>query len=206
MDITAATTLAESLMAQHGLTDTGWTFKMDRALSRLGFCQYGPQIISMGAVYVESADEAAVRDTILHEIAHALVGAFVLTPTGSVVRDRQGRATKIGHGWQWKITARKIGCSGQRTGHNPAATAKQDAKVDAARARAEHVAHITTGPLQVGELVQTAGGSYRGILTSVARVNGTILNERADKCVSNLVKDRVADAGRLSRGCIRCPH
>ena len=181
MDITTAATLAESLMAHHGLTETGWTFKMDRATARLGFCQYGPKIISMGAVYVESADEAAVRDTVLHEIAHALAGAFVLTPTGAIVRNRQGHATKIGHGWQWKIQAREIGCSGQRGGHNPAATAKQEAKVDAARARAEHVAHITSGPLQVGELVQTAGGGYRGILTSVARVNGTILNERDGK-------------------------
>ncbi|MBC7762064.1 MAG: hypothetical protein H7201_09775 [Candidatus Saccharibacteria bacterium] len=181
MDITTAATLAESLMAHHGLTATGWTFKMDRATVRLGLCQFGPKVISLGAVYVESADEAAVRDIILHEIAHALVGAYVLTPTGRVVHNRQGHATKIGHGWQWKIQAREIGCSGQRSGHNPAAAAKQEAKVDAAKARTEHVAHITTGPLQVGELVQTAAGSYRGILTSVARVNGTILNERDGK-------------------------
>ena len=181
MDIATAATLAESLMAHHGLTETGWTFKMDRALSRLGFCQYGPKVISMGAVYVESADEVAVRDIILHEIAHALVGAYVLTPTGRVVRDRQGRVTKIGHGWQWKIKAREIGCSGQRTGHNPAATAKQEAKVNAAKARAVHVAHITSGPLQVGEIVQTASAGHRGILTSVARVNGIILNEQDGK-------------------------
>ena len=181
MDITTAATLAETLMAHHGLTETGWTFKMDRAIARLGFCQYGPKIISMGAVYVESADEAAVRDTVLHEIAHALAGAYVLTPTGRVVRDRQGRVTKIGHGWQWKIKAREIGCSGQRTGHNPAATAKQEAKVNAAKARAVHVAHITSGPLQVGEIVQTASAGHRGILTSVARVNGIILNERDGK-------------------------
>ena len=178
MDITTAATLAETLMAHHGLTETGWTFKMDRALSRLGLCQFGPKVISLGGAYVESAEAAAVRDTVLHEIAHALVGAFVLTPTGSVVRDRQGRATKIGHGWQWKIKAREIGCSGKRTGENPAATAKQEAKVDAAKARAVHVAHITSGPLQVGELVQTASAGHRGILTSVARVNGIIFNER----------------------------
>ena len=181
MDIAAAATLAESLMARHGLTDAGWTFQMDRATTRLGLCQFGPKVISLGGAYVESADAAAVRDTLLHEVAHALVGAYVLTSAGSVVRDRQGRATKIGHGWQWKIKAREIGCSGQRTGHNPAATAKQEAKVDAARAQAEHVAHITTGPLQVGELVQTRQGSYKGIVTSVARVNGTILNERDGK-------------------------
>ena len=181
MDITTAATLAESLMAHHGLTATGWTFKMDRATVRLGLCQFGPKVISLGAVYVESADEAAVRDIILHEIAHALVGAFALKPNGAVVRDRQRRAVTTGHGWQWKVKAREIGCSGQRSGHNPAVAAKQEAAVDAARARGVHVAHITSGPLQVGELVQTAGVGYRGILTSVARVNGTILNERDGK-------------------------
>lgn len=181
MDITAAATIAEGLMAQHGLTATGWTFKMDPATTRLGLCQYSPKVISLGAGYVESADETAVRDTALHEIVHALVGPFVFKPNGAVVRDRQGRAVTTGHGWQWKVKAREIGCSGQRSGHNPAAAAKQDARVDAARARAEHVARITTGPLQVGELVQTAGGGYRGVLTSVARVNGTIQNERDGK-------------------------
>lgn len=181
MNITTAAKLADTLMAQHGLTATGWTFKMDRATARLGLCQFGPKVISLGGAYVESAEAAAVRDIILHEIAHALVGAYVLTPTGGVVRNRQGHATKIGHGWQWKIKAREIGCSGQRTGHNPAATAKQEAVLDAARVRAVHVGHITTGPLQVGEIVQTASAGHRGILMSVARVNGTILNERDGK-------------------------
>lgn len=75
MDVTTAATLAETLMAQHGLTATGWTFQIDRATTRLGLCQYGPRIISLGGAYVESAEAAAVRDTLLHEVAHALVGA-----------------------------------------------------------------------------------------------------------------------------------
>ena len=31
MDVTTGATLAETLMAQHGLTATGWTFQIDRA-------------------------------------------------------------------------------------------------------------------------------------------------------------------------------
>lgn len=49
MDIIAAAAIAESLMAQHGLTDTGWTFQIDRATVRLGLCRYGPKVISLGA-------------------------------------------------------------------------------------------------------------------------------------------------------------
>lgn len=181
MDITAATALAESLMARHGLTDTGWTFQMDGALDRLGNCQYGPKVISMGAAYVESAEAADVRDTLLHEIAHALVGPFVLKLNGSVIRDRRGRAVKTGHNWHWKVKAREIGCTGQRTGENPAATARHNELVDAAKARAEHVAELTTGPLQIGEFVQTRDGKYKGLLVGIARVNGTIQNERDGK-------------------------
>lgn len=38
MDIAAAATIAESLMAQHGPTAASWTFQIDRATSRLGLC------------------------------------------------------------------------------------------------------------------------------------------------------------------------
>lgn len=69
----------------------------------------------------------------------------------------------------------------QPSGRNPAAAAKQEAVLDAARARAVHVTHITSGPLQIGELVQTHDGDYKGILTNIARVNGTIQNERDGK-------------------------
>jgi hypothetical protein len=117
-------------MAQHGLTADGWTFEIDRATTRLGLCQYGPKVISMGTSYVGSADEPSVRDTILHEIAHALVGPHVLTHTGAVVRSGRGRPAKTGHGWQWKVKAREIGCTGQRSGENPAATARHDERVE----------------------------------------------------------------------------
>jgi hypothetical protein len=181
MHITAATTLAERLMAQLGLTDTGWTFTLDQSLTRLGLCQYGPKVISLGTVYVVSADEVSVRDTLLHEIAHALVGPHVLTPTGAVVRNGRGRPAKTGHGWQWRVKAREIGGTGKSTGENPAATARHDERVESAKARVEHVAHLTTGPLQLGELVQTPGGKYKGLLVGIARVNGTIQDGRTGK-------------------------
>lgn len=178
MDITAAATLAESLLAQHGLTDTGWSFKLDGAHDRLGLCQYGPKVISMGAVHVESADEASVWDTVLHEIAHALVSPYILTTTSAVVCDRGVRTAKTGRGWQWKAKAREIGCSGRSRVENTAATAHHDVRVDRAKTHAEHVADLTTGPLQIGELVQTRDGKYKGLLVCVARVNGTIQDER----------------------------
>lgn len=65
--------LAVRLMAEHGLSD--WTFRFDRARRRAGACHYGTRTISLSAHLTDLYDEATVRGVVLHEIAHALVGA-----------------------------------------------------------------------------------------------------------------------------------
>jgi predicted SprT family Zn-dependent metalloprotease len=64
--------LALALMAQHGLE--GWSFGFNRHKGTLGICRFGVRTIELSVflVYHNGVDE--VRDTILHEIAHALVG------------------------------------------------------------------------------------------------------------------------------------
>lgn len=67
---------AIELMFKHGLH--GWTFAFDGAKKRAGFCCYphgsNPGGIRLSVHYCERNDEQAITDTILHEIAHALVG------------------------------------------------------------------------------------------------------------------------------------
>ncbi|WP_159599725.1 SprT-like domain-containing protein [Agromyces humi] len=103
MDTTQALRLGRELMAQHGLA--GWTISYDRAEIRSGLCKYGPKQITLGRAFVASAGEPAVRNVILHEIAHALVGAYVV---------RYGRRVRSGHGPEWKELAISIGCDGER--------------------------------------------------------------------------------------------
>lgn len=62
--------MARELMDQHGLED--WTFKWDRAHKRSGRCNYTDTTISLSAPLMSLWDEYQCRDTILHEIAHAL--------------------------------------------------------------------------------------------------------------------------------------
>jgi predicted SprT family Zn-dependent metalloprotease len=64
--------LALGLMTQHGLK--GWSFDFNRHKRTLGVCRYEARAIELSVylVYHNGPDE--VRDTILHEIAHALVG------------------------------------------------------------------------------------------------------------------------------------
>lgn len=70
MDTERARTLAHSLMHQHGLSD--WRFAFDNAKRRLGQCRYSTRTISLSRPLTLLNDEVQTRDTLLHEIAHAL--------------------------------------------------------------------------------------------------------------------------------------
>lgn len=95
--------MALALMREHGLSEreSGWTFRLGRAVKQFGSCNYTHKRITLSAPLTLLNDEAEVRDTILHEIAHALVG------------------NKAGHGIVWQRKAKEIGCNGERT-HNAA--------------------------------------------------------------------------------------
>jgi predicted SprT family Zn-dependent metalloprotease len=64
--------LAWRLLAAHGLS--GWSFAYNRSKVHLGQCLYGPRLVVLSAHFVELNGDEAVLDTLLHEIAHALVG------------------------------------------------------------------------------------------------------------------------------------
>ncbi|MFO0800022.1 MAG: SprT-like domain-containing protein [Gemmataceae bacterium] len=74
--LTEAKSVATQLMAQHGLAD--WQFGFNTNKRRAGVCRYPtrtrPGRIELSKHYVLRNPADEVRDTILHEIAHALVG------------------------------------------------------------------------------------------------------------------------------------
>ena len=86
--------LATELMDAHGLL--GWRIKLDHARRRAGQCDFTNKTISLSRLYVRHADIDHIRDTILHEIAHALVGP------------------SHGHNAVWRQKAREIGCTATR--------------------------------------------------------------------------------------------
>lgn len=81
--------LARELLQMYGLTD--WSFEFDRARTRAGLCNFQLRRISVSRHYsmVSSLDD--VRQVLLHEIAHALVGKAQ------------------GHGRIWRAKASSIG-------------------------------------------------------------------------------------------------
>lgn len=89
MNLKQAEIMAKVLMKEHGLDY--WSFKFNRRKRFLGLCSYNRKTIELSKSYVENNNEELVKDTILHEIAHALT-----------------RCT--GHDWRWKKTCLVIGC------------------------------------------------------------------------------------------------
>jgi len=96
MELLQAEALAISLMDKYGLIEKGWFFIFDKAKRRFGCCSYRRRCITLSAPLTEIREESFVRNTILHEIAHALVGG------------------RNGHNEVWRAKAIEIGCNGER--------------------------------------------------------------------------------------------
>jgi predicted SprT family Zn-dependent metalloprotease len=90
----AIATRATAWIVAHQLE--GWSFQFDHATKRAGCCNYRTRVISLAHAYARSAADEAIDDTLLHEIAHALVGK------------------EHGHDQVWRATAVALGCAGQR--------------------------------------------------------------------------------------------
>jgi len=59
-------------MNKHKLLDKDWMFEFDNAKLRFGRCNKTKKIISLSMHLVKLNNKKEVKDTILHEIAHAL--------------------------------------------------------------------------------------------------------------------------------------
>ena len=90
---------AAELLAHHLNTEapaTWWRFRFDTATSRAGICRYTTRTIALSVSYVLRAPWDDIRDTLLHEVAHAIVGP------------------DHAHDAVWQAAARRIGCTANR--------------------------------------------------------------------------------------------
>lgn len=95
LTLTQARGIATSLIRDH--LGSRWSFGFDHAKRRAGACNYTKQRISVSRYFVKQASREELRQVLLHEIAHALVGP------------------NAGHGPAWKRAAASIGYQGGRT-------------------------------------------------------------------------------------------
>lgn len=98
MTKTEALNLLEDMMIQHGLY--GWKGVITDNRSRLGYCHWGKKTIGLSIYHVTGSTDNSIMNTILHEIAHALVG-----PSSDP------------HGPAWRRKALEIGCDAERCGY-----------------------------------------------------------------------------------------
>lgn len=93
MDLQNIESLANYLLREYGLTD--WKFVWDNANVRNGSCSHRRKRITLSIKRTPLRTFEATRNTILHEIAHALVGE------------------NHGHDDVWRAKAKEIGCTGE---------------------------------------------------------------------------------------------
>ena len=86
--------LARLEMDKNGLID--WRLELDFAKVRAGACHFGEKKITFSRNFIKNSDQYDIQDTILHEVAHALVGP------------------QHGHDKVWKQMATELGCSAKR--------------------------------------------------------------------------------------------
>ena len=100
MDLVLAKREAYHYLWYYGLKQRGWEFKFNKRLTSFGVCKHNKKIIELSMPLTEASNHAKVTDTILHEIAHALVGS------------------EHNHDEIWRRKALEIGCDGERCGGN----------------------------------------------------------------------------------------
>ena len=99
MTLSEIDTLGNQLLQKHedkNDLEPGWRFGFDLAPARGGICRDTEKRITLSVTYCLKASEAEIVDTILHEIAHAIVGP------------------QHGHDAVWKAAAQRIGCTAER--------------------------------------------------------------------------------------------
>ena len=98
--------LAAAEMQLHGLTQQSWTVKYDHARARAGRCKHRAKVLSFSRNLIARGSPADMRNTLLHEIAHALAGP------------------RHGHDRTWRALALRIGCNGNQCHNMELASAK----------------------------------------------------------------------------------
>jgi len=88
--------LVDREMEWHGLTARRWKVVYDHCKARLGMCDHSKKTLRFSHYLIARGSPSSMRDTVLHEIAHSLVGR------------------RHGHNTTWRLVALEIGCSGER--------------------------------------------------------------------------------------------
>jgi len=119
-----ATQLAVTLITHH--LPKEWKFEWNKRKSALGICNFTRKKIYLSEYFVSRIPDEQVKDTILHEIAHALADI------------EYGHR---GHGWQWKRVCVRIGANPKRTHDGEVSNPNYRYKIKCKSCAKEHGRH-----------------------------------------------------------------
>lgn len=97
MNTRDAQAMAEEMIKKHGLKD--WRFRYLMEEKKLGICTPAGKIITLSLQWTKNGEEKIVKNTVLHEISHAL---------------EFERFRTMGHGPRWKQICLEIGAKPQQ--------------------------------------------------------------------------------------------
>ena len=81
----------ELMLKEHGLSEKGWSYSPTSDKRRIGVCNYSSKTIGISEPLSTCVGLDEVKQAIIHEVAHALVGS------------------EVGHGKLWKETVEALG-------------------------------------------------------------------------------------------------
>lgn len=93
--------MCDTMLRKHGLWDKGWRTNFTKSDAYIGLCYHSDKRIVLSIQHLNARSEPELMDTILHEIAHALVG-----PQGN------------SHNHIWKEKAIELGAKPQACAHS----------------------------------------------------------------------------------------
>ncbi len=104
-----AENLARLLMDEHGLTE--WTFKVNKSSSSAAICKDEQRRIELSQYCLDESDDDEIRDSILHEIAHALLFMQCVEETkgDEELAVHRYYKTMKPHGPEWQAMATSVG-------------------------------------------------------------------------------------------------
>ena len=134
---------AREQLSKYGLDD--WSFAWHRKRRAFGSCSYPLKTIYISLHFVEAGEsEGVLKDTVLHEIAHAIAGA------------------SAGHGPAWKRAALMVGASPERCGDSDIPFEKQGYKwMRRCKSCGERIGyHRKPSPRRRSSCARCSGGSF----------------------------------------------